>query len=195
MSNTPRTDAILALLPGGQSCDPQAVADDLRPEIARLEREIEELKDNLDGSEITHEATRADLRDCKRELEQERQDRKQADLDAIRALGERNDAREELAEVSKDFRCLAELLDGHDATECRANLVKLKQSLASELALADKLAARLDQCREDSTELLGERHWWKDEPRCEYSERYDETAENVVAAAEALDAYKAARES
>ena len=32
-----------------------------------------------------------------RELEQERQDRKQADLDALRALGERNDARAELA--------------------------------------------------------------------------------------------------
>ena len=31
-----------------------------------------------------------------RELEQERQDRKQADLDTIRALGERNDARAEL---------------------------------------------------------------------------------------------------
>jgi hypothetical protein len=97
-----------------------------------------------------------------RELDQERQDRKQADLDAIRALGERNDARKELDR---------------------------------ERALADRLAARLEQCREDSIELLGERHWWKDEPGSEYSKRYEETAENVVAAAEALDAYKAARES
>lgn len=97
-----------------------------------------------------------------RELEQERQDRKQADLDTIRTLGERNDAR---------------------------------AALASERALADRLASRLEQCREDSCELLGERHWWKDEPRCGYSKRYEETAENVVAAAEALDAYKAARES
>jgi hypothetical protein len=32
-----------------------------------------------------------------RELEQERQDRKQADLDALRALGGRNDARAEVA--------------------------------------------------------------------------------------------------
>ena len=31
--------------------------------------------------------------ETERELEQERQDRKQADLDTIRALGERNDAR------------------------------------------------------------------------------------------------------
>ena len=34
-----------------------------------------------------------------RELEQERQDRKQADLDTIRALGERNDARGELEQI------------------------------------------------------------------------------------------------
>ena len=39
------------------------------------------------------------LADMARELEQERQDRKQADLDTIRALGERNDARAELAKL------------------------------------------------------------------------------------------------
>lgn len=33
------------------------------------------------------------------ELEQERQDRKQADLDTIRALGERNDARSEIEQI------------------------------------------------------------------------------------------------
>jgi len=37
---TPRTDAILALIPGGQTCDPQLVADELRPKIAELEREL-----------------------------------------------------------------------------------------------------------------------------------------------------------
>ena len=43
------------------------------------------------------------LRDlCRRleqDLEQERQDRKQADLDTIRSLGERNDARAELEQI------------------------------------------------------------------------------------------------
>jgi len=34
--------------------------------------------------------------------------------------------RAELSETQKDFMCLAELLDGHDATECRMNLVRLK---------------------------------------------------------------------
>jgi hypothetical protein len=36
-------------------------------------------------------------------------------------------ARKELVETRKDFMCLAELLDGHDATECRMNLVRLKE--------------------------------------------------------------------
>ena len=35
--------------------------------------------------------------------------------------------RAELSETQKDFMCLAELLDGHDATECRMNLVRLKE--------------------------------------------------------------------
>jgi len=38
-------------------------------------------------------------------------------------------AREELVETRKDFMCLAELLDGHDATECRMNLVRLKSRI------------------------------------------------------------------
>ncbi len=50
----------------------------------------------------------------------------------------------ELAETNNDYRCLAELLDGHDATECRANLVKLKADLAAERALADRLARELE---------------------------------------------------
>ena len=48
--NTPRTDEILALLPGGQTCDPQEVADALRPAIERLEGELaaerEQIKSN-----------------------------------------------------------------------------------------------------------------------------------------------------
>jgi len=41
----------------------------------------------------------ARVAELERELEQERQDRKQADLDTIRALGERNDARTELEQI------------------------------------------------------------------------------------------------
>lgn len=98
---TPRTDAI------AHAGHNESVYIARMTYLARqLERELEEWKDKLDGSEITHEATRADLRDCKRELEQERQDRKQADLDTIRALGERNDARRELAEANRKLAAL-----------------------------------------------------------------------------------------
>jgi len=45
MSDTPKTDAILSLLPGGQTCDPQLVADELRPKIAELERDLAAAKD------------------------------------------------------------------------------------------------------------------------------------------------------
>jgi len=41
------------------------------------------------------------------------------------------DRLEEMEETHKDYLCLAELLDGHDATECRANLVRLKADLAA----------------------------------------------------------------
>ena len=54
----------------------------------------------------------------------------------------------ELAEAAKDYLCLAELLDGNDATECRANLVKLQAELAAERALADRLADSLRQSNE-----------------------------------------------
>jgi len=46
------------------------------------------------------------------------------------------DATEKLMEIQKDYNCLAELLDGHDATECRSNLVRLKeQRFALEVVL------------------------------------------------------------
>ena len=50
-------------------------------------------------------------------------------------------AREELIESQKDYKCLAELLDGHDATECRMNLVRLKEQ-------RDRLAAVLQDIRD-----------------------------------------------
>jgi chromosome segregation ATPase len=40
---------------------------------------------------------------------------------------EQRDRLAELAETQADYKCLAELLDGHDATECRMNLVRLKE--------------------------------------------------------------------
>jgi hypothetical protein len=50
----------------------------------------------------------------------------------------------------------------------------------------DTLAQALRECREDSVELLGERDWWKNEPRLDYQKRYQETRDNVTRADEAL---------
>lgn len=45
----------------------------------------------------------------------------------------------------------------------------------------------LEACVEDSIELLGERGWWKDEPRAGFSQRYAETQENILRARTVLD--------
>jgi chromosome segregation ATPase len=116
--------------------------------IAALEAELEAVRGYYTSALDSERMWRAKADRYWQELEQERQDRKQADLDTIRALGERNDARKELEETSKDYLCLAELLDGHDATECRANLVRMKADLQAERALADRLAEAMERWKE-----------------------------------------------
>ena len=41
-------------------------------------------------------------------------------------------------------------------------------------------------CTEDSGELLAERDWWKDEPRCDYQVRHDEHKQRIEDANAAL---------
>ena len=95
----------------------------------------------------------------------------------------------ELAEA----RELVEHLKDH----CRMRVAAL-QSQTSELMKAeqqrDSLAEALEQCVEDSVELLGERHWWQMENRRNYQERYNATAENIVRAKEALAAVNGGNE-
>jgi hypothetical protein len=50
----------------------------------------------------------------------------------------------------------------------------------------DRLAEALRECSEDSSELLGERDWWQNEPRLDFQKRYQETRDNVTRADEAL---------
>ena len=50
----------------------------------------------------------------------------------------------------------------------------------------DRLAQALENCREDSIELLGERDWWQLENRGDYQQRYQSTRDNVTNADEAL---------
>lgn len=47
MTPTSRTDLILEAIPGGQSCDPQQVVDELRPLIEQLERELTNRTESL----------------------------------------------------------------------------------------------------------------------------------------------------
>lgn len=44
----------------------------------------------------------------------------------------------------------------------------------------------LDGCREDTCELIAERDWWKDEPRCGYAVRYQEIQSRLTAAESAI---------
>ena len=80
MTPTPRTDAI-----AHRGLGTVAYIAEMTDFARQLERELAVWK---------HESKRLE-----EELEQERQDRKQADLDAIRALGERNDARSEIEQI------------------------------------------------------------------------------------------------
>lgn len=70
---------------------------------------------------------------------------------------------------------------------------ELERELDAERAIADRLAASLEDCRDDSAELLSDHSWWQDEPRCGYAERYKENAKNITRAVEALAAWKEAR--
>ena len=44
----------------------------------------------------------------------------------------------------------------------------------------------LTECVDDSGELLAERGWWQDEPRCDYQIRYDEHKQRIEAAKAAI---------
>ena len=46
-TDTPRTDAILCKIPGGQTCDPQQVADEIRGDIEQMERELSQARETL----------------------------------------------------------------------------------------------------------------------------------------------------
>lgn len=50
-----------------------------------------------------------------------------------------------------------------------------------------RLRDALEACLEDSEELLAERHWWADEPRCGYQRAYAVTQANIENARELLN--------
>jgi uncharacterized protein (DUF3084 family) len=87
---------------------------------------------------------------------------------------ERDVAREALAELNQEY--------GTWWAQKRIALDELKDVTEQR----DRLAKALQACREDSVELLGERCFWQNEPRCDYDKRYQETRNNVTRANEAL---------
>ena len=86
-------------------------------------------------------------------------------LDCRQLERELTAAREELVETRKDFMCLAELLDGHDATECRMNLVRLKEQ-------RDRLAVALQSIK----------NWIADEALQSLNQDHTVAANDMIAA-------------
>jgi hypothetical protein len=78
----------------------------------------------------------------------------------------------ELTETRKDYKCLAELLDGHDATECRANLLRMKDELDEMTARAISLSMHLPP-----QTLAGDIQKWRDEALEEMNSLQRELAE------------------
>jgi ribosomal protein S15P/S13E len=68
-------------------------------QLAKLERELQETHSDLEFRRGLYKLQAERVERLERNLEQEHQDRKQAELDVCRALGERNDARAELASL------------------------------------------------------------------------------------------------
>ena len=83
----------------------------------------------------------------------------------------------ELTETRKDYKCLAELLDGHDATECRSNLLRMKSELDEMTARAISLSMHLPP-----QTLAGDVQKWRDEALEEMNTLKRELAETKVEA-------------
>lgn len=99
--------------------------------------------------------------------------------------------------VDNVLRILPEL-NASPSWEDAANNVRtfidgLKSEQASLRAAADAMFTALNDCREDTCELIAERDWWKDEPRCRYDVRYQEMKDRLNAAITALAAYQATK--
>jgi uncharacterized coiled-coil DUF342 family protein len=85
------------------------------------------------------------------------------------------------AELERALTAVTEQRDG-----LRSGIDYASDQLSKVTEQRDRLAEALQECREDSGELLGERDWWQNEPRLDYQKRYQETRDNATRADEAL---------
>jgi len=93
-------------------------------------------------------------------------------------LAELREWKRQQLEVERQWDCqkVGKLLGVPAGAHVRPHIEPKIAKLCEENA---KLREALENCREDSIELLGERDWWKEEPRCGYQERYAQTAKNI----------------
>jgi hypothetical protein len=91
-------------------------------------------------------------------------------------------SKEQDAAFWKEFRKAANAYANVQAKR----ICDLEHALSKVTEQRDRLAQALENCREDSIELLGERDWWQNELRLDYQKRYKETRDNVTKADEAL---------
>lgn len=91
------------------------------------------------------------------------------------------------------FKILSSLQSGTEKVVHAEICAKLERELneAREQLKSMREAIReghdaLTECVDDSGELLAERGWWQDEPRCDYQIRYDEHKQRIKAAKAAL---------
>jgi hypothetical protein len=99
---------------------------------------------------------------------------------------ERDAWKAKFIQQNKDLGC--EMMDPNGTIWDYAK--KLQKDLDAAIVERDTLIKALEECKEDSIELLGERSWWKDEPRSDYARRYKETQDNITRADAALAAVK-----
>jgi hypothetical protein len=116
VSDTPRTDAAIAASDGQWSFTLRDLAQELERELAAEREQIAILRSDEKRLMQFAKAYRLRADEAEAKLEQERQDRKQADLDALRALGERNDARAELAVWKHEAETLRKQLEAEHET-------------------------------------------------------------------------------
>lgn len=152
VSDTPRTDAAIKASNGFWSFVLRDLAQELERELSEsIESHAFQVKFNREVIE-REKQTHA-------KLEQERQDRKQADLDALRALGERNDARAELARLKATLADPAEvelaMIRGDIAIPDRVEFDAMRTAVGYNSSPTDaEIDAHLDECL-----VKSERDW------------------------------------
>lgn len=103
-------------------------------------------------------------------------------LDYFSAKLQSGDADPREADIAANLAC-ALISSGAARAESAIVAHKLGLMTPADIDLVENL-------REDACELLGERGWWADEPRLDYSRRYHELKERIVKTDELLDKLK-----